>query len=415
MPESGLPAQGAGAGPSVFRSLRHRNFRLWFFGQLISLVGTWMQTIAQSWLVLQLTDSPFRLGLATFAGAIPLVPLTLYAGEIADRFSRRKVVFLMQAAMMVLAFVLAYLCWSGRVQYWHVLLLAILLGAAQALDTPARQAFVVELAGKEDLPNAIALNFGIFHAARVVGPALAGLLIEAVGVTAAFALNGASFIAVLSSLWMMDPARFHREPHPSDGGRDLWAGTRYLREERIPRAIVLLIFVSATLAMPYYILVPVFVKSVLAGRAGAYGVLMSAAGVGAVAGALYAASRGAVRRKGAVLFAGSMTFPVLLLLFAFSRSYWASSLLLAGVGFFLVTQSAPANALLQSVVPDRLRGRVMAVYVSLYLGMSRLGGLLLGMLAEEASVVVALALGAAATLVLSAAVYIRYPDLRRAA
>src|SRR5512147_165101 len=167
---------GNGAVSSMFRGLRHRNFRLWFFGQLSSLVGTWMQTIAQNWLVYQLTGSARDLGLVNFVGAIPLVPLTLYAGAIADRVSKRRIIFLMQATMMVLAFVLAALCWTGVVRFWHVLVLAFLLGAAQALDTPARQAFVVELVGKEDLTNAIALNSGIFHGARVVGPALAGIL-----------------------------------------------------------------------------------------------------------------------------------------------------------------------------------------------------------------------------------------------
>ena len=194
---------GNGAVASTFRGLRHRNFRLWFFGQLTSLVGTWMQTIAQNWLVYELTGSARDLGIVNFVGAIPLVPLTLYAGAIADRFEKRKVIFWCQAAMMVLAFLLAALCWTGTVRFWHVLLLAFLLGAVQALDTPARQAFVVELVGKEDLSNAIALNSGAFHAARVLGPAAAGVLIAVSGVAGAFFINGASFLAVLFALFLM--------------------------------------------------------------------------------------------------------------------------------------------------------------------------------------------------------------------
>ncbi|MBM2828181.1 MAG: major facilitator superfamily 1, partial [Actinobacteria bacterium] len=173
-----MPSNGSSSAiASTFRALRHRNFRLWFYGQLTSLVGTWMQTIAQNWLVYQLTGSAWDLGLVNFVGAIPLVPLTLYAGVIADRFSKRRIIFLMQAAMMALAFILAALCFTGVVRVWHVMVLAFLLGAAQALDTPARQAFVIELVGKEDLSNAIALNSGIFHGARVIGPAVAGILV----------------------------------------------------------------------------------------------------------------------------------------------------------------------------------------------------------------------------------------------
>src|SRR4030066_1345190 len=192
-----MPRSGNDAVSSTFRGLRHRNFRLWFFGQLISLVGTWMQTIAQNWLVYQLTGSARDLGLVNFVGAIPLVPLTLYAGAIADRFSKRKIIFAMQAAMMVQAFLLFALCWAGVVQVWHVLVLAFLLGAAQALGTPARPALRVELVGKEDLSNAIALNSGIFHGARVLGPAAAGILVATSGVAGAFFVNGVSFLAVL--------------------------------------------------------------------------------------------------------------------------------------------------------------------------------------------------------------------------
>src|SRR5512145_531942 len=400
---------------ATFRGLRHRNFRLWFFGQFTSLVGTWMQTVAQNWLVYQLTGSARDLGLVNFVGAIPLVPLTLYAGAIADRFEKRKVIFWCQAAMMLLAFLLAFLCWTGAVRFWHVVVLAFLLGAAQALDTPARQAFVVELVGKEDLSNAIALNSGIFHAARVVGPALAGILVARAGIPAAFFLNGASFVAVLGGLFLMDATLIRRTRADGEEGKDLLGGIRHVAAHRLPAAIIILVAISSLFAMPYFVLVPVFAKEVLGRGARAYGTLMAAAGVGAVLGSLYTASRSAVRRKGALLTAGSVAFPVLLLGFSLSRNYRASLLLMGAVGFAFVLQNSPPNSLIQSIVPDHLRRRVMAIYVSLLLGLMRVGGLLLGILAQRLSAPTALAAAASAALGGSLLVRFRYPELRRSA
>ena len=405
-----MPRDGAVA--STFRALRHRNFRLWFFGQLTSLVGTWMQTIAQNWLVYQLTGSARDLGLVNFVGAIPLVPLTLYAGAIADRFEKRRVIFWCQASMMVLAFLLALLCWTGAVRLWHVLLLAFLLGAAQALDTPARQAFVVELVGKEDLSNAIALNSGIFHGARVLGPAAAGILVAASGVTGAFFLNGVSFVAVLLCLFLMDAALIRRTG-TADSDGDLLGGARYLRDHRVPRAVVVLISLSALFAMPYHVLIPIFAREILGLGADGYGVLMSAAGGGAVLGSLLAATRGVGSRKGAAVTAGSLVFPLLLLAFAFSRSYPVAILLLVAIGLAFVLQNAPANSLLQHHVPDHLRGRVMALYVSLFLGLMRVGCLLLGGLAEMTSAPFALAALAGAGLLVGLWVRLGYPELAR--
>jgi MFS family permease len=375
-----LPPEIHPAHATTFQALRHRNFRLWFFGQLTSLIGTWMQTIAQNWLVYKLTGSAWDLGLVNFVGAIPLVPLTLHAGAIADRFSKRRIIFLTQASMMALAFVLAILCATGAVRLWHVIGLAFLLGTAQAIDTPARQAFVIELVGREDLANAIALNSGTFHGARVIGPAVAGILVAAIGVSGAFFLNGASFLAVLGALFLMDATLIRRAQPDGTGRDDLWGGVRYLAGNR---------------------------------ASGGSGGLMSAAGGGAVLGSLYAASGGAVRRKGALLTAGSLSFPLLLLAFSFSRSYTVSILLLAAVGFAFVIQNAPANSLLQSLVPDHLRGRVLAIYVSLFLGLMRLGGLLVGLLATATSATAALAITAAASLVASLLVFRKFPELRR--
>lgn len=398
---------------STFEALRHRNFRLWFFGQLVSLVGTWMQVIAQNWLVYQLTGSAWDLGLVNFVGAIPLVPLTLHAGAIADRFSKRRIIFLAQAVMMGLAFVLALLCWTGAVRLWHVLLLAFLLGAAQAIDTPARQAFVVELVGKERLANAIALNSGTFHAARVVGPAAAGLLVAWVGIPWAFLLNGISFLAVLGSLFRMDSSLILRARNEGKEGTDLWGGVRHIVSHRLEGAIVLLISLSALLAMPYHVLIPIFAKEILGGSAKAYGVLMTAAGVGAVLGSLVAATEGAARRPGTLLVTGSLGFPLVLLAFSVSRSYPLSIALLGAVGFLFVLQNAPANSRLQTLVPDHLRGRVMAIYVSLFLGMLRVGSLLLGWLASVTSAPVAQVAAGAASLAAGLAIHGLFPEIRR--
>jgi MFS family permease len=408
-----LPPQIQPVHASTFQALRHRNFRLWFFGQLTSLVGTWMQTIAQNWLVYQLTGSAWDLGVVNFVGAIPLVPLTLHAGAIADRFSKRRIIFLTQASMMALAFVLAVLCVTGAVRLWHVIGLAFLLGAVQAVDTPARQAFVIELVGREDLANAIALNSGTFHGARVIGPAVAGILVASIGVSGAFFLNGASFLAVLGALFLMDATLILRTRTDGKAGVDLWGGARYIAKNRAPGSIVLLISLSALLATPYYVLVPIYAKEVLGGGAGVYGGLMSAAGVGAVLGSLYAASGGAVRRKGMLLAAGSLSFPVFVLAFSLSRHYPVSVLLMAAIGFAFVIQNAPANSLLQTLVPDPLRGRVMAIYVSLFLGLMRVGGLLVGLLASATSATTALAIAGAASLAASLLVMGKFPELRR--
>jgi len=316
---------------------------------------------------------------------------------------------------MALAFLLALLCWTGAVRLWHVLLLAFLLGAAQALDTPARQAFVVELVGKEDLSNAIALNSGIFHGARVLGPAAAGVLVAVSGVTGAFFLNGVSFVAVLLCLFLMDVALIRRTGDGAESAGDLLGGVRYLREHRVPGAVVILISLSALFAMPYHVLIPIFAREILGRGAEGYGVLMSAAGVGAVLGSLVAASPGVGARKGAAITAGSLTFPILLLGFAFCRSYAGAILILVAVGFAFVLQNAPANSLLQQLVPDRLRGRVMALYVSLFLGLMRIGSLLLGWLASMTSAPAALAALAATGLLVGLWVRFRYPELHRSA
>ena len=403
-----------GVAASTFHAMRHRNFRLWIFGQLVSLVGTWMQTIALNWLVYELTGSAAYLGLVNFVGAIPLVSFTLYAGTIADRFDKRRIIFWCQVAMMLLALIMGLLCWTGVVRLWHVILFAFLLGTAMAIDTPARQAFVVELVGKDDLSNAIALNAGIFHGARVIGPAAAGILVAIYGVTGAFFLNGASFFAVLIALALMDISLLRRASDEGDSARDQFAGIHYLRENRVPRAVILIIFFASLIAMPFYVLVPIIAKEILGGSAGSYGMLMSAAGFGALIGSLFAASPFAGKSKGMMLVTSSLAFPSLLLLLAFTKGYSFTIIVLLSVGFSYVVQNASANSLLQEHVPDHLRGRVIALYVSILLGMMRVGSLLLGWTAEMTSAQTALASFAIAGIAASLWIHKRYPELKTA-
>jgi len=328
----------------MLRALSHRNFRLWFFGQGLSLVGTWMQMMAQQVLVYRLTGSAAALGLITAIGLIPVLPLSLWGGSIADRAPRRTVILLAQTAMMLQAFLLAWLSWTGAVQIWHVYLMALLLAAAQAIDLPARQAFIVDMVeGKDDLTNAIALNSAIFNGARALGPAMAGALVAAVGEAPAFFFNGLSFGAVIISLLMMRnlPAVLAAKAAPLT--RHLAEGVQYVTATKSILVLTSLVAVSAFLSMPYSTLMPVMADRVLrdtaapvvatlctdpgapfqcrAPEALPLGMLLTAVGVGAVAGALMVASLPDNARRGRLLTMGNLLFPALLLGFAVSRSF----------------------------------------------------------------------------------------------
>jgi MFS family permease len=308
--------------PYALRALRHRNYRLFFFGQMISLIGTWMQTIAQQWLVYRLTGSATMLGTISLLGVVPLLPLSLWAGSLADRFPKRSIILWSQTVMMALAFILAALTWTGTVQVWHVMLLAVVLAAANAVDIPARQAFVVEMVeGREDLSNAIGLNSTIFNAARAVGPAVAGIAVATTGEAGAFLTNGIAFLAVIAALLMMRLPPQQRTAQVTRLGSHLGEAARYVRREQIVLVLISLVAVSAFLSMPYSTLMPVFADKVLrqsaqgvldavcgwAGTLGiscrspdalTYGLLMASTGVGAVVGALFVAALPASVRRG---------------------------------------------------------------------------------------------------------------------
>lgn len=396
----------------TFRALRHRNYRLFFFGQLVSLVGTWMQSVAQAWLAYRLTGSAALLGVVAFSGQIPAFLFASWGGVVADRWPRRRILLATQVASMLLAGTLAGLTLANRVEVPHLLVIAALLGVVNAFDIPARQAFVVEMVGREDLINAIALNSSIFNGARVVGPALAGVLVARLGEGWCFLLNATSYLAVLAGLLAIDvPAAAGPRPAGSTLAR-IVEGFRYAAAARPVRELLLLLGVVSLTAMPFSVLMPIFADRILGGGAASLGLLMGASGVGALAGALVLASRRGIAGLGRFVALSAAGFGVCLVLFALSRRLWLSVALQVPVGFFMISQMASSNTLIQSLVPDRVRGRVMALYTMMFMGMAPFGALLAGAAAERWGAPATLAAGGAATLAGGLAFASRIPRLR---
>jgi MFS family permease len=421
----------------TFRALRHPNYRLWFVGQTISLIGSWMQTMAQQVLVYRLTGSAAALGIVNFVALIPLIPFSLWGGSIVDRLPKRNVLIAVQWVLLIQAVVLGVLAWTGTVQVWHVYLLSFFLGAANAVDLPARQAFTVDMVeGKEDLTNAIGLNSAMFNGARAVGPALAGIVVAAVGEGPAFLLNAASFLAVIFSLLAMKNLPAPARPDPAARGLGhMVEGARYVSGQPTILLLMTLVAVSALLSMPYGTLLPVFAGTILADSArpvvsffcdgpGALiacrtpealplGMLLAAVGLGAVVGALTVASLPDGARRGRWLTLGNIGFPLVLFFAAVSRSFPLTLLLMSLVGLLFVWQNALANTLIQMSAPDAVRGRVMALYSMVTIAFMRLGSLQSGYLADWIGAPMALGLGAALSLVFGLWVFLFKPKIRR--
>lgn len=366
----------------AWRSLRHRNFQLFFSGQLISLVGTWMQSVAQSWLVYRLTGSALLLGSVGFAGQIPVFLFAPLGGITADRRNRQHVVIATQIASMLLAFILAALTLLHKVQVWHVFVLAALLGVVNAFDIPGRQSFLVDMVGKEDLMNAIALNSSMFNGARVIGPAIAGILVAKIGEGWCFFANAVSYIAVIIGLLLM---RVHSPGRPSKASPldHMMEGFRFVNETNPIRALLLLLGLVSLVGMPYVVLMPIFADQILHGGAQGLGILMGATGVGALFGALTLAFREGVKGLGRWVAWCCAGFGISLIVFAVSHNFWLSVVLLLPVGYTMMLQMACSNTLIQVMVPDDLRGRVMAVYSMMFMGMAPIGALLGGVFAER--------------------------------
>lgn len=380
-----------------FASLRHRNFRLFWTGQMVSLIGTWMQSVAQGWLVLTLTNSAFLLGLVGAIGSLPVLFLALPGGVAADRFDKRRLLMATQSTAMALALALAALTYFNIVKIWQVVALAAISGSVFAFDAPSRQAFTIELVGKDDLLNAIALNSAIFNAARILGPALAGVLIGFIGMAGCFLINGISFLAVIAGLWQIKRER----PEPRAGvsaWREMREGLDYAWNQPVIRSLVTVVAVFSVFGMPYALLMPIFARDVLGVGARGLGFLMTANGVGALSGALGLAVMGKSRGRGRLVLAAGVTFSLALAAFSFSRSYALSLTLLPFVGWAMVSLTATINTLLQTTVPDGLRGRVMSMFTFVFMGMMPFGSLLAGTTAQRFTAPLAIRGGAAVCL-----------------
>jgi MFS family permease len=366
----------------TFRALKHRNFQLFFAGQFISLIGTWMQSVAQSWLVYRITGSVALLGLIGFAGQFPVFLLTSFGGAIADKYDRRKILVATQTGSMILASTLAALTLSGAVEVWHLFVLASCAGVVNALDIPARQSFVPEMVGREDMMNAIALNSSMFNGARIVGPAIAGILVSAVGEGWCFLGNAVSYVAVICGLLLMRL----KEREIVDAGVSAFVkikeGFVFVKNTKPIRALLLLLGLVSLMGMPYTVLMPIFADQILEGGVRGLGILMGASGTGALVAALVLASKKSLKGLGAWVAGASGVFGLFLILFSFSRSFWLSALLLIPVGFSMMMQMSSSNTLIQAMVPDELRGRVMSLYSMMFMGMAPLGALMAGSLAN---------------------------------
>lgn len=398
-----------------FGALAHRNFRLFFIGQGISLIGTWMQNVGEGWLILTLTNSPFYVGLTSALSSLGVLLFSLYAGVIADRTDKRRFIVFMQVAFMLEAFAVSILVWTGVIQVWHVLMLATLLGIASAFDIPMRQSFVYDMVGKDDLMNAIALNSSLFNGARVIGPAIAGLLIAAVGIAWCYFLNGLSFIAVIAGLLLMKlPPRQRIENTVS-----VWAGFRevllYLRNDARLRVLMILTAILSIFGFPYLTMMPVFARDVLHRGAGGYGALTASVGIGAVLGALAVALYSArIRARGRLMLMGGTAFGILLILFAGSRSLALSMVLLGLAGCAMIVNNSITNTLLQMAAPDHLRGRIMGFYSFVFVGMAPFGAFLFGVVAEHTGVPTTIAAGGAIVAVAVTIAGLTVPTIRDA-
>lgn len=401
--------------PATFAALRHRNFRLWFVGQTVSVIGTWAQSVAQGWVVYELTGSELALGTVQFFGSLPTLFLMIPAGAVADRLPKRRVVAVAQVAMMLQAFTLAALAATHRIQPWHVALLAACNGVANSFEAPARHAMAAEMVDdRRDLMNAVALNSTIINTGRVIGPAIGGLILARFGPALCFGVNGLSFLAVLAALLAMRFAPCEPRKATESVSAQVRVGMSYMLQNKPIRTMLILVAIGQLFGFFHTVLMPAYAADVLrVGKAG-LGTLNAAIGVGALTGSLLVASMAAQSGRRFLLTGGALVFPLSILAFSASRSLAFSSVCLALSGMGFVTQNATINTLIQGAVPDDLRGRVMAVYILLFFGSTPFSSLMAGTLGQMAGARAAVAIGAAITLSSSCLILWRSPALRRA-
>lgn len=366
-----------------FHALTHRDFRYYWIGQCISLIGTWMQATSQSWLVLELTKSPFLLSVVGTIQFLPVMFFSLFAGALLDKFPKKKVLILTQAISMILAIILSVLVFTDKVQYWHIVLLAFILGCTNALDMPTRQAFTVEIAGKEDLMNAIALNSATFNGARIIGPAIGGIAMAWFGAGWSFLLNGLSFIAVIYGLLKIEAVPYVRKKKDSNILAEIYDGIIYIKNTRIILETLLLVGVAGVLVFNYNIFLPVYTKYVLYKDSTIYGVLTSSLGVGSLFGAIYASTGSKRGPKRKLLLVSMLSISITFILLGLNYIYLVTILLLIINGFFNIIFSTTANSTLQLNSSDEYRARVMSVYSLVFAGVTPIGNLTAGFMTQN--------------------------------
>ncbi len=412
-----IRSQWRGRSPEhrTFLALKHPNYRLWFQGQLTSLFGTWMQSTALGFLVFELTKSPEFLGYVGFAAGVPTWLFMLVAGVVADRVSRRRLMIITQTAEMLMAFIAAALVFSGAIRPWQIILLAFGFGTANAFDAPARHAIVQDLVPVEDMTNAIAVNSAMFNTSAAIGPALGGVTYALFGPGWCFLINGLSFIAIIAALAKMKLPAFVPRPRSGSLSAELKEGLRYVAREPIIRTIMLLIIVISLFGFAFTNLIPAWAVNILHGNAATSGLLTSARGLGSVCAALFIASLGRFSFRGKILTFGSIAFPVLMIGFAFIRFPLLSYLFLFGAGFAIILVFNMSNAVVQSLAPDHLRGRIMGIYSLAFFGSMPLGSLLIGGVAERLGEPPAIVINCLIALLFAGLVAVFVPKLRAVA
>ena len=396
-----------------FRALQvHRNFRLFWTGQTVSLIGTWMQTVGQGWLALELTNSAFLVGVVSAAGSFPVLLLSLYGGVIADRHNKLRVVIICQSLLLAEAAALWWFTWSGRIDVVSLLVLTTLNGVISAFEIPARQAMIVELVAREDLVDAIALNSGGFNLARIIGPSIAAIVLAKWGVAACFAINAVSYFAVLGSLFQVRLPRWVPREHLVSPIEQLKQGFHYIRSNRAVTGLMAVVAVYSIFGFQYLSMMPVIARDVLHTGAGGYGLLLTFVGIGALTGALSLAGLGVRIKRGRLYNITAYAYAGLIMLFALMRSVHLAAATLLFLGLAMLINGALSNGIIQSVVPDELRGRVVATYIFVYVGFPPIGSFFAGLLADYIGVEWAIFGGGLVMLVFGIWAFSRYPEIR---
>jgi len=408
--EAGIPGKFSLQG--TFTSLKYPNYRLWFIGQLVSLVGTWAQSAALGYLIYQLTKSPAYLGYVSFAGGLPTWIFTLYAGAIADRVSRRTLMVITQSGMMVVAIILAILTFTNLIQWWQILILSFLMGVCNAFDAPARQAFVLEMVDREDMTNAIALNSTMFNLAVVVGPALGGLIYAWVGPGWCFTINAISFIAVIIALLLMKLKPFVPVKTDRSALGDVKEGLKYVANHPSVRMLISNLFIITLFGLGIATLIPAWAVEVLGGGAATNGFLMAARGLGSLIGALTLAALGHIRFRGKIWTINSLLLPIAMIIFAYMRWLVPSLLAMAAMGFTFMMIVNLSNSMVQIRIADEMRGRVMGVFTFFFFGAMPLGSLISGWAADSIGESLTVVISAMILLVFALWVYWRQPAFR---